>query len=178
MTGEEKRKWLQEIRRKVAGHNDIVYMQSEQHEEGCEGNCKVCQAEARYIDAELVRKARLGEDVKLSSILSEILIDAIPEYRKEDVLKRSVKDITDDNKHSNDNISKSTNGGKSVPIDELNLAVHLDSTVRRYGIGDTDELYYLLKDDSVNMKKKLRGGYRYLVELLKEFGYEITEDMI
>ncbi len=178
MTGEEKRKWLQEIRRKVAGHNDIVYMQSEQHEEGCEGNCKVCQAEARYIDAELVRKARLGEDVKLSSILSEILIDAIPEYRKEDVLKRSVKDITDDNKHSKDNISNSTNGGKAVPIDELNLAVHLDSTVRRYGIGDTDELYYLLKDDSVNMKKKLRGGYRYLVELLKEFGYEITEDMI
>lgn len=178
MTGEEKRKWLQEIRRKVAGNNDIVYMQSEQHEEGCEGNCKVCQAEARYIDAELVRKARLGEDVKLSSILSEILLDAIPEYRKEDVLKRSVKDITDDNKHSKDNISKSTNAGKSVPIDELNLAVHLDSTVRRYGIGDTDELYYLLKDDSVNMKKKLRGGYRYLVELLKEFGYEITEDMI
>ncbi len=178
MTGEEKRKWLQEIRRKVAGHNDIVYMQSEQHEEGCEGNCKVCQAEARYIDAELVRKARLGEDVKLSSILSEILIDAIPEYKKEDVLKRSAKDITDDIKHSKDNISKSTNGGKSVPIDELNLAVHLDSTVRRYGIGDTDELYYLLKDDSVNMKKKLRGGYRYLVELLKEFGYEITEDMI
>lgn len=178
MTGEEKRKWLQEIRRKVAKHNDIVYMQSEQHEEGCEGDCKVCQAEARYIDAELVRKAKLGEDVKLSSILSEILLKAIPEYKAEDVLNSSIKDKTDDIKQEKDKIDKSGKRHKSVSIDELDLAVHLDSTVRRYGIGDTDELYYLLKDDSVNMKKKLRGGYRYLVGRLKEFGYEITENMM
>ena len=214
MTGEERRKWLQRIRRRIAEHNDIVYMQSEQHEKDCAGDCRVCQAEARYIDAELRRKAKLGDEVRLSAILSELLMDVDLTIGVKDrasdasrpkpsiiyiqsvsgknderpssdntlAQRQSVK--TDKNvipdghkKHKKEEalLNKSKKGVTS--IDDLNLTIHLDSAVQRYGIDNTDELYTMLKNDSVNMKKKLRGGYRYLVERLKELGYEITEEM-
>ena len=67
--------------------------------------------------------------------------------------------------------------GLPVSIADMELTIHLESAIRKYGIDNTDELYSMLKSDAVNMKKKLRGGYRYLVERLKELGYEITEEM-
>ena len=161
MTGEERRKWLQRIRRRIAEYNDIVYMQSEQHEKDCAGDCKVCQAEARYIDSELTRKAKLGGDVKLSSILSEVFNEKSP----------------DENSLPNNDQKTVSKGKNAISIDELELTIHLDSAVRRYGISNTDELYSMLKNDPVNMKKKLRGGYRYLVERLMELGYKITDEM-
>ena len=205
MTGEERRKWLQRIRRRIAEHNDIVYMQSEQHETNCAGDCKVCQAEARYIDSELSRKAKLGEEVKLSSILSELLmdVDLTLGIQKNDHLTEKLKPsiIYIQSVSSNEDIAEALerpldksikddpgkkpekrNGAKSgnkrgVSIDELELTIHLESAVRRYGVDNTDELYSLLKEDTVNMKKKLRGGYRFLVEKLEELGYSIPDDM-
>ncbi|MBR1598116.1 MAG: hypothetical protein IJ661_04275 [Lachnospiraceae bacterium] len=179
MKGEERRRWLQRIRRRIAENNDIVYMQAEQHEEGCAGDCRMCQAEARYIDAELRRKAKLGEDVRLSSILCELLMDvdltigvcstdggsATP---KPNIFY--IQSVTSsENKASSDTSVKS--------IDDMNLTIHLDSTLKRYGISNTNELYDVLRSDASNMKKKLRGGYRYLVERLEELGYNITEEM-
>lgn len=186
MTGEERRKWLQRIRRRIADHNDIVYMQSEQHEEDCAGDCRVCQAEARYIDSELRRKAKSGEEIRLSSILSELLMDV--------ELTMGVRKVEDNAGIPKPSIiyiqSVSGKGGEITPgdsalakksrntlIDDMDLTVHLDSAIRRYGIDNTDELYSMLKNDTVNMKKKLRGGYRYLIERLKELGYDITEEM-
>ena len=178
MTGEERRKWLQRIRRRIAEHNDIVYMQSEQHEEDCAGDCRVCRAEARYIDGELRRKAKLGDEVKLSSILSELLMDVDLTLgiggKNDEVVrpKPSIIYIQSVSEKKEETVST-----LPVSIDDMNLTIHLDSAIRKYGIDNTDELYSMLKSDAVNMKKKLRGGYRYLVERLKELGYEITEEM-
>lgn len=211
MTGEERRKWLQRIRRRIAEHNDIVYMQSEQHEKDCAGDCRVCQAEARYIDVELSRKAKLGEEVRLSVILSELLMDVdltlgVRDREVDDsrpkpsiIYIQSISGKSDVNLSPDNTLSRKSDvkpdvsamvdahkkeeakshGSKkgATSIDDLNLTIHLDSAVKRYGIDNTDELYTMLKNDSVNMKKKLRGGYRYLVERLKELGYEITEEM-
>ena len=175
MTGEERRILLQRIRRRIAEHNDIVYMQAEQHEKDCAGDCKVCQAEARYIDEELRRKAKLGEEVRLSSVLNELLFD-------EDLASDACMNADNERDPKLSNIQSVNNKqaddkNNTVGIEELNLAVHLESTVRKYGINNTDELYDVLKDDPVSMKKKLRGGYKYLVEKLKELGYEITAEM-
>ena len=191
MTGEERRRWLQRIRRRVAENNGIVYMQSEQHDKDCGGDCKACRAEARYIDEELRRKAKLGEEVRLASILSELLMDVdltIGVQEHDDINMRHKPSIIyiqsvsgKDNKKSNieEQITKvEIDEDKGVmSIEEMNLTVHLDSTLKRYGIRNTDDLYVMLKGDSANMKKKLRGGYRYLVERLKELGYEITDEM-
>ncbi len=175
MTGEERRILLQRIRRRIAEYNDIVYMQAEQHEKNCTGDCKVCQAEARYIDEELRRKAKLGEEVRLSSVLNELLFDEdlTTDACMNDDNERSTKP---NNLQSVDN-KQADDKNNAVDIEDLNLAVHLESTVRKYGINNTDELYDVLKCDPVSMKKKLRGGYKYLVEKLKELGYEITAEM-
>lgn len=179
MKGEERRKWLQRIRRRIAENNDIVYMQAEQHEEDCAGDCKMCRAEARYIDTELRRKAKLGEEIRLSSILCELLMDAdltlgvcSPEggsaSSKPNIFY--IQSVTSsENKATRDTSVKS--------IDDMNLTIHLDSTLKMYGISNTNELYDVLRSDASNMKKKLRGGYRYLVDRLEELGYNITEEM-
>lgn len=169
MTDEERRKWLQRIRRRIAENNGIVYMQSEQHEQDCGGDCKACQAEARYIDGELKRKAQLGEDVRLASILSELLMDV------DLTMGVCGKDKKTSNKK--DIIDKGNKNKQIMLIEELDLTIHLDNALKGYGVGNTDELYLMLKGDSMNMKKKLRGGYKFLVERLKELGYEITEEM-
>ena len=182
MTGEQRRKWLQRIRRRIAEHNDIVYMQSEQHEDGCAGDCRVCRAEARYIDEELRRKAKLGEEIRLSSILSELLMDVdltmgiCSDSDRDMKPKPSIIYIQSVNSKPN-NSKPLDNKNSAVDIDKLNLTVHLESAVRRYGVRNTDELYDMLKCDFANMKKKLRGGYKYLVEKLYELGYEITDEM-
>lgn len=191
MNGEERRRWLQRIRRRVAEHNDIVYMQAEQHEKNCAGDCRVCQAEARYIDQELRRKAKLGDEVRLASILSELLMDVdltigvcgkSEENRKPQpsiIYIQSVNknETVSDRVDSQESTEKRTKKKGTLSIEEMNLTVHLDSTLKKFGIRNTDDLYVMLKGDSINMKKKLRGGYRYLVERLKELGYEITEEM-
>lgn len=182
MTGEERRRWLQRIRRRIAEHNNIVYMQAENHDRDCGGDCKVCQAEARYIDSELRRKAKMGEEVKLSSILSELLMDVDLTIgvcgRNDTEIKPqpSIIYIQSVSEPPKKNIS-SSDKKESVMIEELDLTVHLDSALRTYGIRTTDDLYVMLKGDAMNMKKKLRGGYKYLVERLKELGYEITDEM-
>ena len=211
MTGEERRKWLQRIRRRIAEHNDIIYMQSDRHEQDCGGDCKVCQAEARYIDSELRRKAKMGEDIRLSSILSELLMDVdltigvcgkdalgnnifdnnknvkggdIGKPHPSFIYIQSVTEESGDSSFSGDNssnkkdiIQKGNKNKQIMLIEEMNLTIHLDNTLKSYGIRNTDELYVMLKGDSMNMKKKLRGGYKFLIERLKELGYEITEEM-
>lgn len=210
MTGEERRKWLQRIRRRIAENNGIVYMQSEQHDKDCGGDCNACRAEARYIDEELRRKAKMGEEVRLASILSELLMDVdltigvrdmnAPDNRPKPSIIYIQSVTGKDNATNGGNNAgvalKDTGKGMDVPdveeqitkveidenkgvmsIEEMNLTVHLDSTLKRYGIRNTDDLYVMLKGDAGNMKKKLRGGYKYLVERLRELGYNITEEM-
>ena len=179
MSGEERRKWFQRIRRRIAENNDIVYMQAEQHEKDCAGDCKMCRAEARYIDGELRRKAKQGEDVRLSSILSELLMDVDLTMG---VCRSDGKDMTAKPsiiyiQSVTSSAAKNAEGASVLSIDEMELTIHLDSTLRRYGINDTNELYDILKSDASNMKKRLRGGYRYLVDRLEELGYKITEEM-
>lgn len=179
MNGEERRKWLQRIRRRIAENNDIVYMQAENHDKDCAGDCKACQAEARYIDEELRRKAKQGDDVRLSSILCELLMDVnlTMGVCKADMLESAAKPSIFYIQSVTSKETKTSDGASVLSIDEMNLTIHLDSTLKKYGINDTNELYDILRSDSMNMKKKLRGGYRYLVDRLEELGYKITEEM-
>ena len=72
MTGKEKCNLLKEIRRELAESNGIVYLTSECTEEGdCKGTCPKCDAEVRYLDAELNRKAAKGEAISISGLSLE-----------------------------------------------------------------------------------------------------------
>ena len=173
MSGSERRQLLQRIRKEIAEKNGIVYMQSEEHDDNCAGDCRVCRAEARYIDSELSYLAKQGKDIKLASILGDLIV-----VEKETVLEKEIVDCKGKTVEKEIIDKKEMDQGDgSMLIDELELTIHLDNALRSYGINTTDELYAMLKGDSMNMKKKLRGGYKYLVGKLKELGYEITKEM-
>ncbi|MCR4649743.1 MAG: hypothetical protein K5776_11770 [Lachnospiraceae bacterium] len=69
MNGKEKCKALKEIRRKIAENNDIYYAVEEcQHKGDCKGTCPKCEAELRYLERELERRAALGKAVAFAGI--------------------------------------------------------------------------------------------------------------
>jgi len=69
MTGKEKCKLLRQIRKEIAESNGIVYLISECTFEGeCKGTCPKCDAEIRYLDAEIRRMAQSGKSITLSGL--------------------------------------------------------------------------------------------------------------
>ena len=72
MTGKEKCEILKPIRKQIAETNNIVYMEPEcNHEGDCLGTCPKCDAQIRYLDAEINRKTANGEQVTISGISIE-----------------------------------------------------------------------------------------------------------
>ena len=66
-------KILKEIRRQIAENNDIEYVTSEcQHQGDCAGTCPKCEAEVRYLERELERRARLGKAVTVAGLAATI----------------------------------------------------------------------------------------------------------
>jgi len=69
MRGKEKCKALKEIRKQIAENNDIEYAVSEcTHQGDCKGTCPKCEAELRYLERELARKAKLGKTAVVAGL--------------------------------------------------------------------------------------------------------------
>ena len=73
MKGKQRCKILKEIRRQIAENNDIEYVTSEcKHQGDCAGTCPKCEAEVRYLERELERRARLGKAVTVAGLAATI----------------------------------------------------------------------------------------------------------
>ena len=71
--GKQTCKILKEIRRQIAENNDIEYVTSECKRQGdCAGTCPKCEAEVRYLERELERRARLGKAVTVAGLAAAI----------------------------------------------------------------------------------------------------------
>ena len=78
MKGKQRCKILKEIRRQIAENNDIEYVTSEcQHQGDCAGTCPKCEAEVRYLERELERRARLGKAVTVAGLAATITATSI-----------------------------------------------------------------------------------------------------
>lgn len=67
--GKEKCRILKEIRRRIAEANGIEYVTSECRYKGdCAGTCPKCEAEVRYLEAELHARRLLGKAVVLAGV--------------------------------------------------------------------------------------------------------------
>lgn len=66
MTNQEKRELLRDLRRALAQLNDIPVLSSEEPcAPDCDGSCPVCEAELRWLEAELNRRAAEGKPIRL-----------------------------------------------------------------------------------------------------------------
>ena len=82
MTGKEKCRLLKAIRQEIAESNGIVYLTSECTYEGeCRGTCPKCDAEIRYLDAEIKRLSDAGTAVTLAGISTATLDKALAKSR-------------------------------------------------------------------------------------------------
>ena len=67
MTGKEKCELLKAMRREIAEANGIIYLSADCTNQGnCRGYCEKCDAEARFLDAELNRLAKEGKTIKVT----------------------------------------------------------------------------------------------------------------
>ena len=71
MKGREKCELLNQIRQKIADENNIEFTIYECTFEGeCIGTCPKCEAELKYLEAELAKKQARGEKIKLDGIFT------------------------------------------------------------------------------------------------------------
>ena len=77
MHGKKKCKILKEIRKQIAKDNDITYITTEcKHQGNCKGTCPKCEAEVRYLEAELEKRRMAGKQVVVAGIAAAMMMTA------------------------------------------------------------------------------------------------------
>ena len=75
MNGKSKCKILKDIRRRIAEENNIDFITSECKFQGeCSGTCPKCEAEVRYLEAELSKRQKAGKAVAVAGIAAALLV--------------------------------------------------------------------------------------------------------
>ena len=75
LTGKQKCEMLRTIRKEIAQRNGIEYLSADcTHQGDCLGTCPKCDAEIRFLEYELNRKAQRGEEISIKGINNEIVI--------------------------------------------------------------------------------------------------------
>lgn len=92
LTGKQKCEMLRTIRKEIAQRNGIEYLSADcTHQGDCLGTCPKCDAEVRFLEYELNRKAQKGETISIIGI-NEDIVKMIEQV--EDAVGNSIK--TDD----------------------------------------------------------------------------------
>ncbi len=74
MTGKNKCKILKDIRRQIAQNNDIELIIEECTYKGeCRGTCPRCEAELRYLEAELLKRKNAGKNIAVAGLAALLL---------------------------------------------------------------------------------------------------------
>lgn len=73
MKGKQKCNILREVRRKIAAENHIPYQTKDCTYTGeCSGTCPYCEAEVRYLEDQLKKKAHLGKQIRIAAVCAGI----------------------------------------------------------------------------------------------------------
>jgi|GEM_PF-68534 len=72
-------KLLKDIRQQIADANGISYQPKECHYEGdCAGTCPACEAEIRYLEAQLRERKRKGWGMKVAGLAAGLCVATVP----------------------------------------------------------------------------------------------------
>lgn len=78
MNGKSKCKILKQIRREIAQSNDIDFVTSECKFQGaCTGTCPKCEAEVRYLEAELDKRLKAGKVVAVAGVAAALMAGSL-----------------------------------------------------------------------------------------------------
>lgn len=195
MTGKEKCEVLKSIRKQIAEANNIVYMEPECHHEGdCLGTCPKCDAQLRYLDAEINRKIAKGEQVTISGISVEAfewIVGRSEQTNDMDVDELDIAcgaaQVVDENEEE-DHIDvadlsvscgvmedRETDGYEkinSMNIDELELSVRSYNCLKRAGISTVGELRSKSSEDMMKVRNLGRKSLEEVIAKMRELGID------
>lgn len=179
MTGKEKCKLLKQIRKEIAESNGIVYLTSECTFEGeCRGTCPKCDAEIRYLDDELQKKAARGEKVTLSG-LSLNTYDQTVEYNgvKPDTVEPEASHHAGDiEKIVMGRLEPATRlGGIDSTVEELDLSVRAFNCLKRAGINTVEELCQRTLKDMIKVRNLGRKSLEEVRSKLEALGLSFKD---
>lgn len=91
MHGKKKCKILKEIRKQIAKDNDITYVTTEcKHQGNCKGTCPKCEAEVRYLEAELEKRRMAGKQVVVAGIAAAMMMTSSCTPEPEDTRSKAL----------------------------------------------------------------------------------------
>ena len=91
MHGKKKCKILKEIRKQIAKDNDITYVTTEcKHQGNCKGTCPKCEAEVRYLEAELEKRRMAGKQVVVAGIAAAMVLTSSCAPESEETRSKTV----------------------------------------------------------------------------------------
>ena len=94
MHGKKKCKILKEIRKQIAKDNDITYVTTEcKHQGNCKGTCPKCEAEVRYLEAELEKRRMAGKQVVVAGIAAAMVLTSSCTPEPEDTRSKTLGDV-------------------------------------------------------------------------------------
>lgn len=168
MTGKEKCKLLKQIRKEIAKANGIIYLSSECDYSGndCLGTCAKCDAEIRYLDTELNRKAAAGETVTISGIsLTGFELDnsstGHPLGTHPTIVEKG---------------SISRNSVLQMAIEELDLSVRSYNCLKRAGIETVKDLISLSDNEICHIRNMGKKSFKEISQKLGMLGIVIAHE--
>ncbi len=152
LTGREKCSLLKQIRKEIAESNGIVYLTSECTYQGndCTGTCPKCDAELRYLNAELARKAESGRPITLAGLTLNTVLEVVP-------AKNRMIDF-------------------DAPITELHLSAQSQRCLERAGIDTVGILTSSCKQDIMNLPNMSKRCFEEILQALSKHGFSLTDN--
>lgn len=185
MTGKEKCNLLRQIRKEIAKTNGIEYLTSECDYQGndCPGTCPKCDAEVRYLESELNRRAAMGYPITLAGLSANLL---------QNVMTDSVNpDIIPDRERTVGILPEQLSGGfmpepppvlglMAPPepdlykdIDVLDLPTSFVWWLRREGVDSVEQLRNMVRYASHIIRRENDSWYELAVDALMRYGVHV-----
>ena len=158
MNGREKCALYRKIKNIIAESNDIVFLSKEcNYMKECDGTCEICDAENRYLEAELNRKVLSGESINIPGLLG-MMGDFLEECATATGLRIcgivQMKYL-------------------SFSIDDVDFSVRAYNCLKRAGINTIGDIVDLDIDSLIHIRHLGTKTAREIINKLRYFGFEI-----
>lgn len=173
MTGKEKCKLLKQIRKEIAESNGIVYLTSECTFEGeCRGTCPKCDAEIRYLDDELQKKAARGEKVTLAGLSLNTYGQTVEDNGfQSDTVKPEPHDAGGFEEIVMGRLEPERYMGcLETTVEELDLSVRSFNCLKRAGINTVEDLCQRTLKDMIKVRNLGRKSLEEVRSKLEALG--------
>ena len=185
MTGKEKCNLLRQIRKEIAKTNGIEYLTSECDYQGndCPGTCPKCDAEIRYLESELTRRAAMGYPITLAGLSANLLQNVMTDSVNPDIIPDRERTVGILPEHLSGGFMPEPPPvlGLMAPpepdlykdIDVLDLPTSFDWWLRREGVDSVEQLRNMVRYASHIIRRENESWYELAVDALMRYGVHV-----